>query len=153
MDSKLRWTVVIVILLLGVGFLIFILAPRKKPSDEEQIRQMFIQAERDVNQGNTSGLLSIVSRNYHDERGFNFPTIRALLAQWQRSRERANVTVYNLGLQIEGKQASISALVTVEFNSNTKRELNISAELAKETKGWKVVSANGWQESSLGEDF
>lgn len=137
----------------GVSILLVFLATRERLSDEEQIRQILLQAERDANSKNATGLLSIVSKNYRDEQGFDYSAIRGLLAQWRRSSQKTDVTVYDLELQIQGKKASVSALVTVQFNSEARLELPLTAKLAKEKRTWKVVSASGWQGSSLGRDY
>ena len=148
MDGKRRWIVALAALL-GVLIFIIYLATRERLSDEEQIRRLCIQAEKDADTKNARALLSIVSKDYRDEQGFNYSLLRALLWDWRRSTLHTDVTVYNLQVQVHGRRARVSALVTVQMDTTTTSRIPFAAELVKEKRRWKVVSTSGWHGSYL----
>lgn len=151
--SRTGWIVALAILAVGLAILIVLLASRGRPSDEDRIRSMFLQAEQDANARNAAGLLSIVSHKYRDAQGYDYSMIRSLLAGWRGSSERMRVTVYDLKMEIQGKKALVKALVTVRFDATTRLEVPLTVELAKEKRNWRVTSTAGWQGTSFNYGF
>jgi hypothetical protein len=141
------------ILVLVAGAVILFLATRQRMTDEEQIRATFLQLEQDIRTRNAAGILSIVSKGYRDQHGFDYPAIRSLVFMWTRSQEKDELTLYNLKLHVEKKKAHATALAVVRRSTGSRLEFTGNVELVKEGRDWRVVSTSGWQESAPEPDY
>lgn len=137
-------TVAVILVVLVAGVYI---VTHPEPTDEEKIVRLVAQGQRAVENRNSTGLTSLISRDYFDKSGLTRQQIVALIVQWLRGGEEMVVVPQITGLQIREPFADMTLKVRVvpgRDPSGAGLDYDMSVRLRKEGRHWKVISAEGW---------
>jgi len=124
---------------------------RPRPSDKEQIERVITEVEAAIEQKSPRQVMTHVSHDYHDSTGTTYREARLLSLRLLRIPEQIRVDILDYqGPVIADDLAKLRLMVQVNALSAGPSVAEASGEirllLRRERKGWKVISAEGWQE-------
>ena len=123
---------------------------RARPSDEEQVRQVFLDAARAAEEGRVGDALAAVSERFQGE-GLDRQGVKQLLAWHAIAGDLGAVAVLGTAVRLSGEAAE--ATVDVAFVRGVRgaranlgalsdaSAQRVEAVLAREGGAWRVVSA------------
>jgi ketosteroid isomerase-like protein len=163
-SKPVRWLAAAVVVgILGVVFYRMAVGPPM--TDDQRIRQVFLEGEKAAEAHDIPALMSFVSNDYKDDMGLNKERMRFLLAQAFRDQADTWVTVNDLVIQPQGDTATATADITVESrarqsNDSSKSSSPLTFYFKKEpgyrflvipTPKWRIVKATGENLPSFGD--
>jgi hypothetical protein len=139
------------------------LARQPKVADVDQIRGLLAQGERALEQRQVSAAMHVVSRDYRDESGNRYPTLRALAGRQMRYLDSIDITLPDRRMRIDiapdGKHANAYAWVDLRAETRSGEVHNLSSVITfafvKEpvryyllfpSAEWRLVKMEGWQQ-------
>lgn len=141
---------VLIVVLLAAGWI----ATRPKGTDEEQIRDLTLQAEEAVRSRNLSKLMSIFSEDYSGAGGTR-DQIRLLTMQAFRNSRETYLDTGEPEIQVSGDNATLTTEIRAgmesEGGSETSFQSSVTVRLRKEegrrlliypVQVWRVVSSD-----------
>ncbi len=142
-------TVTVLIVAVGGAGVAYLLG-RPVPSDEQKIYALVAQAQRAVENHNSTGLTRLLSRDYMDRSGTTRQQLVGMIVQWMHGGEEVLVVPEITGLSIRDDFADLSLRVRLWMGrepSGPGEEFGMTARLRREGRQWKVISAEGWSEA------
>jgi len=143
------WVFVVVVIGAGAGW--YLLTRPEPLSDEQQIVRLIADVQRAVEQRKTSDVMRYVSDDYHDRRGLDRLDVQRLVIAGARNRATMDLSVQVTSIEVQGDSATFTAEVDYSVGGpampGRSNHLTVSAELRRERGGWKVISAEGWQDA------
>ena len=121
---------------------------RPRPTDREQIERVVDQIEKGVESKRPGHVLGQISADYHDSSGATKTDLRRLSLALMRSEVSVEVTIDRFEFQVHGRDAEGTAEVGILARgggADVRASGPVRILFAKERKGWKVTSAEGWQ--------
>jgi len=140
--------------LLVIAVALFINLRRPPLSDEERVKQLFLDAAYAVNTKNAAALMRLVSDDYNDGT-FTKRELRRLAIEGLRSSGRIIVVPSLRSLQIRGgwAHAELEVDVQTEGYDVAPQHLSLSVDLARRGRDWKIIRATGWENAALQGDW
>ena len=142
----------IVFAVLAAVYLVAAFATVDRRSDTQQIGELISDGRSAAQNRDLAGVVSLVSRNYTDESGFNYDRLRILIANAMREETDYSVEVSNRRVEIDGDKADVDLYVVLKRSGgNVFYERDLKLILTKEsarhlfivpTSVWRVVSSN-----------
>jgi len=143
--------VVVVVLLGGAGAAWFLNTRPAPLSDEQQVLRLIADVQRAVEQRKTSDVMGYVSEDYHDSRGLDRRGVQRLVMAAARDRSTMDLSVQVTSIEVHGDSATFTAEVDYSVGGTAmpgaSDHLTVRGELRRERGGWKVISAEGWQDA------
>ena len=143
---------IIILALIAAGIAVWLLT-HPALTDREQILRLISQAEEGVETKNSSKVMDCISQDYQDRHGFRKRDLaRYVIAFSRQSKGDFDVTLGPPSLTITDDHAVVQLMVTIrpmmtpEGSPPALFEGPVTAHLRKEDAGWKVMSAEGWEE-------
>jgi hypothetical protein len=126
-------------------------------SDEEQIQMLLLNGRNFIERKDIKGVMSCISKDYHDQYGRTYSSLKAEVFQALKTYDNYNVILEDTSTQILGNTASVRTKVTVLLSSQSNHVepifkgyivLNLRKERTKRflilpVNTWKVLSATG----------
>ena len=124
-------------------------------SHRKQIEELVVQIERGIETKNLRQVMAGISEDYNDPLNQTKRDVYRVGAGAFRNQGDFEVTINRFFLDVDGKQAhaDIDADVRVITSQGTATSIfsgTVAVDFRRERKGWKVISAQGWQEADLG---
>ena len=145
------WVVAVVVVVGGAAVWYFLLRP-PAPSDREQIITMVADLERAVEQKKVSDVMRYVAPDYQDPQGYDHRAVQRLVIAALRDPTPVDVVVQIGDMDIQGNQATLHVDADYSFGQpvgmGESQHVSVEATLHRERGGWKVVSAQGWQQAA-----
>ncbi len=145
---------VFVVVVIGAGGAWYLLTRPEPLSDEQQILRLIADVQRAVEQRKTSDVMRYVSEDYHDTRGLDRRAVQRLVMAGARDRSTMDLSVQVTSVEVQGDSATFAAEVDYSVGGpampGQSNHLTVRGELRRERGGWKVASAEGWQDAESG---
>jgi hypothetical protein len=149
--------------ILGIGLAIYLMATAPLPSDQDQIASAIETARSAVQSRKASGVLTVVSADYHDPVIANVDQLHAYLIHAFRNSGPITVQTSANTITVHGNTAQSVSHVTLKGanNGDSYFDGNITLTWKREparrflvfpTTTWRVVSADYPGASSMGMD-
>src|SRR5262249_50282566 len=125
------------------------------------IRSIFVRGERAIEERKVPEVMALVSRDYRDDEGLRFGSLRLLAARQMRDAQSIEITIPDQLLHIEvepdGKhawaQARVDIRVATSFGTTEDLSSTLSFRFVKEPvryylmfpgEEWRLIKAEGW---------
>ena len=150
------WIILGLVCVLAIALMIIRATSRAPLSDEEQIHLLLGECESAVEHKDLKRAFAHVSRDYSDEAGFAFETLRLQAIQAFRIEGRYDILLEDTAILVSGETAEVKTRASVSLISDGDAgevfsgPLTIALRREKSTrwvvlptKQWKVVSISG----------
>ncbi len=135
----------LVILALAAGTAHFL--GRPPLSDQQKIYALVVQAQKAVENHNSTGLTRLLSRDYVDSYGTTRQQLVAMIVQWMHGGEEVVAVPEITDLQIRESFADMHVQVRLWEGREPVgpgAEYALAVRLRREGRTWKVIAADGW---------
>jgi hypothetical protein len=159
---KTGWLVVLLALASVAALYWTSLAQRPQGADAAQIKTLMIRGERLLEERNIAGAMGLVSRDYRDDEGFRYGSLRAVAGRKLHEARSVDVTLPERLLRIEVRpdgreavaQARVDLRVASDYDTVHDASANLTFRFRKEPvryylmfpgEEWRLVKMEGWQ--------
>ena len=149
---RLHWRVRAILLVLGMGIgaaLYMFVGQRSEPTDEQKLYRLVSEAQKAVEQHNTTGLTRLISDDYQDRSGYTRQQLVPMIASWMRGGEQYEVQPEIKQMTVRGDFADMVLDVRLRYGGAQQytEPYRIKVTLQREGRQWKVIAAEGWGEA------
>jgi ketosteroid isomerase-like protein len=151
-----RWIAAVAVIGLAAGLFV-LLRPQAPKTPEEGVMAALTLGEQAAEAHNIPALMSLVSKDYKDDLGFNRDRLRVLAIQSFREQSSTFVQLDSVSVQPSGDTARVDATVSLEAQMRNSNEVErgtypVTLHFRKEpgykfliipTETWRVVKIEG----------
>lgn len=113
------WWLLVIVCILGIFCAYLVTAKSMQESDLAQIQTLLSDAKSAIERKNIRQAMSYVSRNYHDQYGMNYDTLKLQAVQALRTQYKYQIVLEDTSIETAKERATVRTRVTVLLSSET----------------------------------